>query len=76
MKRVDYIRKHKDVFDFILRNGIVVADAALVGMYDNAKAMIEAGEKRTYVGSAMADKYHITDRTYRSVMKRLDEDVG
>lgn len=76
MKRVDYIRKHREVFDFILRNGFVVADASLLGMYDSAKAMIEAGEKRTYVGSTMADKYHITDRTFRTVMKRLDEDVG
>jgi hypothetical protein len=42
-------------------------------MYDEAKKLLEAGEKTSFVAASIADKYGFSERHYYRVMGRLGQ---
>lgn len=73
MSIADFLRKNRDVVNAIKENHILPEDLELLGMYDEANAMLQQGEKTSYVAASMADKYGFSERHYYKVMKRLGQ---
>lgn len=75
MNIADFLRKNSAVVSAIAKNHILPEDVELLGMYDEARRLIDAGEKTSFVAALMADKYGFTERHYYRVMGRLAQSL-
>ena len=73
MNIADFLRQNSAVVSAITKNHILPEDVELLGMYDEAKSLLDAGEKTSFVAAAMADKYGFSERHYYRVMGRLGQ---
>lgn len=73
MNIADFLRQNRDVVSAIQKNHILPEDLELLGMYDEATALLQQGEKTSFVAASMADKYGFSERHYYRVMGRLGQ---
>lgn len=76
MNIADFLRQNSAVVSAITKNHILPEDLELLGMYDEATAMLRNGEKTSFVAAAMADKYGFSERHYYRVMGRLGQAIA
>jgi len=75
MNIADFLRKNSAVVSAITKNHILPEDVELLGMYDEARKLLDEGEKTSFVAALMAEKYGFTERHYYRVMGRLAQIV-
>ena len=76
MSIAEFLRENKDVVNAIRENHILPEDLELLGMYDEATALLKNGEKTSFVAASMADKYGFSERHYYRVMGRLGQVIN
>ena len=73
MNIADFLKQNRAVVSAIRKNHILPEDLELLGMYDEATALLQQGEKTSFVAASMADKYGFSERHYYRVMGRLGQ---
>ena len=76
MNIADFLRQNRDVVSAIAKNHILPEDLGLLSMYDEARRLLDAGEKTSFVAASMADKYGFSERHYYRVMGRLGQTLN
>lgn len=76
MNIAEFLKKNSAVIGAINDNHILPEDIKMLDMYDEATALLEQGEKTSFVAAHMADKYGFSERHYYRVMGRLGQNVG
>ena len=76
MSIADFLRQNSTIVSAITKNHILPEDLELLGMYDEATAMLRDGEKTSFVAAVMADKYGFSERHYYRVMGRLGQTLS
>lgn len=75
MTTAEFLKKYESVVKFMDDNHILVHDVRFLPLYEKMKDLVRGGDKVSYAASALADEYHISDRSVFSIVKRMEKEI-
>lgn len=75
MTIADFIKENMDLLKTIEANHIRSGDIAMVGMYSEARRLIDDGMKVGFVAAKLAEKYNISIRQFYYVLGKMERGI-
>ena len=75
MKIIELLLTNKSLLEIMNKNGVRVRDVELIPVMTDIELMMSRGDKKTYIVSALAKKYKISERTIYFVINRFTKNV-
>lgn len=75
MTIADFIRENLEILKTVEANHIHPRDLAMVGMYAEARRLIDDGLKVGFVAAKLAGKYKISVRQFYYVLDKMEKEL-
>lgn len=74
MKIIDILKFNRELIKKLKTAGIRLEDEAYVDLYTDYMALIEHGEKVSYIVAHLSDKYAVSERKVYDLIRRFQSD--
>lgn len=74
MKVIEVLKFNRELLKRLKSAGIRLEDEAYVDLYTDYTALIEHGEKVSYIVALLSDKYAVSERKVYNLIKRFQSD--
>ena len=74
MRTIEVLKLNKSLLCILQNVGIRIDDVRYIELYNDYKALLNNGEKVSYIVAMLAKKYNISERTVYGLLKRLQKE--
>lgn len=75
MKYFELLQVNKSFIQLLKKNGVVISDVEMLGIYEKYLQMIQTDDKRAYIMAKLADEAGIAIRTLYVIISRMESEV-